>query len=175
MVHALLDGENDCHVGRINWETLPGRQADVLRSAPLFHSDLVFACGASHPLAAQGTVSIVDLCAAGWALSTPETKNRGAFETWFLNAGLKSPLPVVEIAAGPNSLTTVSQKLGVVTCVPRIALETELAAETMCALTASGLDLSVIQIGLVTLAETQNLPGLSELEGALVAAAANWA
>nr|WP_323782892.1 LysR family transcriptional regulator [Amylibacter sp.] len=175
MVHALLDGEVDCYVGRINWENLPRRQASALRSAPLFNSELVFACGASHPLAAQETVSINDLCTAGWALSSPETNNRGAFDTCFLNAGLKPPIPVVEITAGPNSLMTVSQKLGVLTCVPRIALETEIAAGTMCALAVPDLDISVIQIGFVTLAETENLPGLAALESALVAAAANWA
>nr|WP_325248341.1 LysR substrate-binding domain-containing protein [Amylibacter sp.] len=175
MVHALLDGEVDCYVGRINWENLPGRQASALRSAPLYNSELVFASGASHPLAAQKTVSINDLCAAGWALSSPETNNRGAFDTCFLNAGRKPPVPVVEITAGPNSLMTFSRKLGVLTCVPRIALETEIAAGTMCALSVPDLDLSLIQIGFVTLKETQNLPGLAELEAALVAASSDWA
>ena len=69
---------------------------------------------------------------------------------------------------------TFSQKLGVLTCVPRIALETEIAAGTMCALNVPDLKLAALQISFVTLVENETLPGLSALEGALAEAAANW-
>ncbi len=175
MMMALQDGELDCYVGRVDWDQVSPGMASVLRHVPLVHTDLVLACSAAHPLARRSDLSIRDLAEWPWALPPVDSNNRIALETGLRNHGLPGPLPAVEVVADPNALIVLARQLNLLTCVPRLALDTHMASGGLCALDLPDLHLPPIQICFVTLAEHDGMEQLGNLRQAMIEATSGQA
>jgi len=175
MVNAMLDGlwagDLDCYVGRVDWDRLPPSKIDGLRHEPLTVTDLVVACAAGHPLAERRDLAARDLLDWSWALPSAGSNNRVVFETAFRNLGLAGPAPMVEIESDPNALVLLALRAGLLVCIPRLALESEIAGEALRVLDLPDLHLPPIQIGFVTSAHNEAMLPLRAFRQALVEAA----
>lgn len=169
MVSGLLDGDLDCYVGRVDWATMPVPIADLLRYEPLTETGLVVACSVDHPLASRHQVSAAELAGWPWALPSAETNNRSSIETAFRNCGVPAPLPAIEVGADPISQLCLAVETGVLICVPRVLLETEVAGNRIVPLVTPDLSLPPIRICFVTLHESDHLPAIHHLRSALMA------
>lgn len=167
MMQALWDGELDCYVGRVDWDQVPPRMAAVLLHDPLMQTDLVLACSANHPLAGRTGLSVHDLADWPWALPPADSNNRIALEAGLRNHGLSAPTPLVEIAADPNALINLAKQLDLLACVPRVTLDTHVAAGALRALDLPDLQLPPILISFVTLAEYEDIEPLQRLRQVL--------
>lgn len=176
MVNAMLDGlwagDLDCYVGRVDWDQLPPAMVDVLRHDPLSVTELVIVCAQSHPLAGRTDLAAADLIGWSWALPSAGSNNRTALETAFRNLGMPGPVPVVEVESGPNALMLLARQAGHVICIPRLALDSDVARGTLCVLDLPDLALPRIQIGFVTAAHNETLAPLQTFRRALAAVAA---
>lgn len=167
MMRALWDGEFDCYVGRVDWDQVPRSMAAVLRHDPLVRTDLVVACSVLHPLARRRNLTVSDLADWPWALPPTDSNNRIALEAALRNHGLSIPAPVVEIAADPNALMILARQVNLLICVPRLAIDTHVAADALCALELPDLQLPPVQICFLTLAEHEDMAPLRALRQAL--------
>jgi len=172
MLRLLWDGELDCYVGRIDWDQIPQKMIPVLRHDPLIRTDLVLACSIRHPLAGRKDIAIAELQDWAWVLPPADSNNRVALEAELRNHGVACPQPMMEIAADPAALVILTREMQVLTCVPRIVLDTHIAAGELCVLDLPSLNLPPIQIGFVTLAEHEEMASLQVLRQALREAAA---
>jgi len=163
MQQALLDGELDCYIGRIDWDQMSPQMTSVLRFSPVFQTDLVLVCSTTHPLADQTNVRAKDLLEHSWALPTADSHNRIALESGMRNLGLAGSVPTVEVDADPGALIALAKQLNLLTCVPRLALDQQLAYGDILALDIPDLQLPPIQIGFVTLAEHEAMASLQTL------------
>jgi len=170
MMHALLEGELDCYFGRVDWDQVSPDMAAVLHHVPLAHTDLVLACSTAHPLAGRRNLTPGDLADWPWALPPADSNNRIALESGLRNHGLAGPLPAVEVVADPNALIVLAQQLNLLTCVPRLALDTHMAAADLCVLDLPDLRLPPIQISFITLAAHADMVPLQNLRQAVIAA-----
>ncbi len=167
MFAALWDGNLDCYIGRIDWDRIPPDMVPVLRHDPLIRTDLVLACATGHPLAGRVDIDLAELAGCAWVLPPADSNNRVVLETAFRNHGVAGPDPIVEIAANPSGLMILAREMAALTCVPRLALDTPIAAGSLCALEIPALKLPPIQIGFVTLAEHEQMAALQLLRQAL--------
>lgn len=167
MMQALLDGQLDCYVGRIDWDQIASEHVGALKHEPLAHTDLVLACSKTHPLAGRKNPSARDLVGWSWALPPLDSSNRIALETELRNLGLEPPTASVEVAADPNALIVLAKQLELLTCVPRLALETHMMSEQLCVLEVPDLQLPPVQIFIVTLVEYSDFVPLKDLARAL--------
>ncbi len=172
MLQSLWDGELDCYVGRVDWELMPHKMISVLRHDPLLRTDLVLACSIRHPLAGRRDLEIAELADWTWVLPPEDSNNRIALETEFRNHGVSGPVPMMEIASDLGALMILAREMDVLTCVPRLVLDTHIAAGELCVLNLPSLKLPPIQIGFVTLAEHEDMTALQLLRHALRDAAA---
>lgn len=168
MLDALWTGELDCYVGRVDWERLPPTMVDVLRHDPLIVTDLVLVCSVTHPLADRTDLAAGELLKWSWALPSAGSNNRVAFETAFRNLGMAGPSPVVEIESGPNGLVLLARQAGLLVCIPRLALQSDVAKDGLRVLDLPDLHLPPIQIGLVTSAHTEDMVPLRTFRQALI-------
>lgn len=167
MMSRLLDGDLDCYVGRVDWAAMPAPMADLLRYEPLTETELVVACSADHPLAGRADVPAAELAQWPWALPSGDTNNRGTIETAFRNCGVAAPVPVVEVSADPTSQLILAQEIELLICVPRRALDAQMATGNVVPLTTPELFLPPIRICFVTLREIEQLPSIHLLRAAL--------
>ena len=171
MLHALWNGDLDCYVGRVDWDRMPDSMISVLRYDPLIQTDLVLACSTRHPLAGRADVGISDILDCSWVLPPADSNNRIALDAGLRRLGVACPTPIMEIASDPGALTILARELDVITCVPRLMLDTHIAAGELHALDLPSLVLPPIQIGFVTLAEHEGMASLRILRKALRVAA----
>jgi len=102
-VEILLEVENTPKVvehvanGRYSCGLIEGPYHNVLvRSEKLADDELAVVCGADHPLAAVGSLTLDDVARAPWVLREPESGTRRVFEDALASAGLEpSALKVV--------------------------------------------------------------------------------
>ncbi|MGX1306358.1 DNA-binding transcriptional LysR family regulator [Amorphus suaedae] len=172
MLDALWSGSLDCYVGRVDWDRLPGNMIEVLRLAPLAVTDLVVACSLTHPLADRTDLSAADLLAWSWALPSAGSNNRVIFEAAFRNLGLAGPVPVVEVESDPNALVLLARQVGLLVCIPRLAMEAEGAREALRVLDLPDLRLPPIQVGFVTSVQNEMMVPVQTFRQALIEAAA---
>lgn len=172
MLEALWSGSLDCYVGRVDWDRLPGNMVDVLRLAPLTVTDLVLACSVTHPLADRTDLSVGDLLDWSWALPSAGSNNRVVFEAAFRNLGLAGPVPVVEVESDPNALMLLARQVGLLVCIPRLALEADGAKDALRVLDLPDLRLPPIQVGFVTSAHNEMMMPVQTFRQALVEVAA---
>lgn len=172
MLEALWSGSLDCYVGRVDWDRLPGNMIEVLRLAPLTVTDLVVACSLTHPLAERTDLSAADLLAWSWALPSAGSNNRIIFEAAFRNLGLAGPVPVVEVESDPNALVLLARQVGLLVCIPRLAMEAEGAMEALRVLELPDLRLPPIQVGFVTSVQNEMMVPVQTFRQALIEAAA---
>lgn len=170
MLQALWDGDLDCYVGRIDWDQMPKKMISVLRHDPLIRTELVLACSIRHPLAGRKDLSISDLADWPWVLPPSDSNNRIALEAGLRNHGIAVPTPMMEIAADPGALMILAREMNVLTCVPRLVLDTHIAGGELSALDLPSLSLPPILVGFVTLAEHEGMAALQCLRQALQAA-----
>lgn len=170
MMQALMEGELDCYIGRIDWDQVSPVMLSALRHVPLTQTDLVLACSTTHPLAGRTNLTVKDLADWSWALPPADANNRIALESALRNHGLPGPTPAVEIVADPNALIVLARQLNLLTCVPRLALDTHRASGDLCALDIPDLHLPPIHICFVTLAENDDLAPLQALRQAVAEA-----
>jgi len=168
MISQLLDGTQDCYIGRVDWDYIPKDMAPLLKMTPLIDTQLTIACAASHPLATQKNVSAQELLNWPWALTPAPTNNRMAIEVGFRNCGLTPPEPIIEMAADPNALVALAVRMPVLICIPRFAIDTLPNTSKMIELDTPDLKLLPIQTSLLTLAETYDLPSVQILREALL-------
>ncbi len=171
MLQLLWDGELDCYVGRIDWDQIPQKMIPVLRHDPLIRTELVLACSIRHPLAGRQEIEVAQLADWDWVLPPADSNNRVALEAELRNHGVACPQPMMEIAADPAALVILTREMEVLTCIPRMLLDTHIAAGELCVLDLPSLRLPPIQIGFVTLAEHENMAPLQLLRQALRQAA----
>lgn len=171
MLHALWDGDLDCYVGRVDWDQMPGSMVSVLRYDPLMQADLVLACSVRHPLAGRKNIAVSELAEWAWVLPPAESNNRIALDAGLRGLGVAVPEPVMEVAADPSALVILAREMNVLTCVPRLMLETHFAAGELRALDLPSLNLPPFQIGFMTLAEHEDMASLKILRQALRMAA----
>ncbi|MEJ8573555.1 LysR family transcriptional regulator [Microbaculum marinum] len=167
MLDELWDGNLDCYIGRVDWDRLPQRMANVLRHDPLTETDLVLACSITHPLAGRTDLSAAELLDWSWALPPDGSNNRTVFDAAFRNHGLASPVPTVEIAADPNALIMLARHEHFLICIPRNALDSHVLKEVVCVLDLPDLRFPPIQIGFVTLAQNEAMTSVETLRQAL--------
>ena len=98
-------------------------------------------------------------------------ESRPAATTW--SQGLAGPISAVEVVADPNALIVLARQLNLLTCIPRLALDTRVASGALCALEVADLTLPAIQICFVTLAEYDDILPLKALRRAVGEAAAS--
>ncbi|MBM2294338.1 LysR family transcriptional regulator [Sulfitobacter pseudonitzschiae] len=168
MMSGLLNGDLDCYVGRVDWTATPEQMAETLRYDPLTETSLVVACSVDHPLANRTSVSATELAQWPWAMPSGDTNNRRSIETAFRNCGVQAPVPVVEVSADPTSLLRLTQRIELLTCLPKIVLETYAAEGRIVPLVTPDLDFLRIQTCFVTLRENDTLQSLQMLREALV-------
>lgn len=89
------------------------------------------------------------------------------------NHGLSSPVASVEIVSDPK-LISFTKQVNLVTCVPRIALETHIGAGEICVPDLPDLTLPLIQFNFVTLAEHEDMDSLQAVRHALNEAAGSY-
>jgi len=171
MLDALWTGSLDCYVGRVDWDRLPSNMVDVLRLDPLTVTDLVLACSVTHPLADRTDISVGDLLDWSWALPSAGSNNRVIFEAAFRNLGLAGPVPVVEVESDPNALVLLARQVGLLVCIPRLALEAEGARDALSVLELPDLRLPPIQVGFVTSVHNETMVPVQTLRRALIEAA----
>ena len=171
MMQALWDGSLDGYVGRVDWNDMPPGLAEVVRHHPLTRTKLVLVCSTAHPLAGREDLWARDLLDWPWALSPPDANNRVALEAALRNLGLRGLQPVIEVATDPNGMMELARRMTLLTCLPRIALDTLVPAGELCILEVPDLVLPPIQIGFVMLAEHAHLEVLQALRAALSDAA----
>ncbi|SDO88394.1 DNA-binding transcriptional regulator, LysR family [Lutimaribacter pacificus] len=165
MTHALWDGEIDCYVGRIDWDEVAPEAAVALRHDPLMTTELVVVCADTHPLASKSDLTVADLAGHTWALPPEDSRNRVAIDSGLRNNGLPMANPRYEIAADPNSLLILARRAGVLTVVPRNALD---ASEPgLVALDLPSLAMPAVQLGLFTLVENEQLSAVQILRDTL--------
>ncbi|WP_160383315.1 LysR family transcriptional regulator [Pseudooceanicola pacificus] len=165
MTTALWDGEIDCYVGRVDWDEVPPEAAVALRHDPLMATELVVACAEDHPLAQKRDLEVADLAGHIWALPPGDSRNRVAIDTGLRNNGLPAATVRYEIAADPNSLLLLARRAGVLTVVPRNALEA--TPPGLRALDLPALAMPAVQLGLFTLVESEQLRAVQALRDAL--------
>lgn len=175
MLQALWNGDLDCYVGRVDWDRMPESMISVLRYDPLIRTELVLACSTRHPLAGRMDVAIADVVNCSWVLPPSDSNNRIALDAGLRRLGVACPTPVIEIAADPGALMVLAREMDVLTCVPRLMLDTHIAAGELHAIDLPSLELPPIQIGFVTLAEHEDMASLKILRQALRAAAGDHA
>lgn len=174
MMRLLWNGELDCYVGHVDWDLVPTQMASVLRHDALIQTELAIACSVTHPLAKRTQLSVQDLVDCRWALASAESNIRMALEAGLRNHGLSSPVASVEIEADPKVLINLAKQVNLLTCVPSIALETHTGADEICVLDLPDLNLPLIQIDFVTLAEHEDMDSLQAVRHALTEAAGDY-
>jgi len=167
MMKALLDGDLDCYIGRVDWDQVPKRLSAALYYHPLAQTELVVACSASHPLAGRGGLAPKDLEEWPWVLPAAESNNRVELEAGLRNHGLGPPRPAVEVSADLNAAISVAREMELLIVVARMALEMHVAAGELRVLDIPALQLPPIQIGFLTLLEHQHMAPLPALREAL--------
>ncbi|MGR3455725.1 LysR substrate-binding domain-containing protein [Pseudooceanicola sp.] len=165
MTDALWDGEIDCYVGRVDWDEVSPEAAVALRHDPLMMTELVVVCAGDHPLALKAGLEVRDLDGHLWALPPGDSRNRVAIDTALRNNGLPAANVRYEIGADPNSLLLLARRAGVLTVVPRNALDT--APPGLVALDLPALAMPAVQLGLFTLVENERLSAVQILRSAL--------
>lgn len=171
MMAQVIDGNQDCYIGRVEWENVPVRMASLLHITPLSESHLTVACSVTHPLAGDKPVAPRDLLKYPWALTSPTTSNRHALDTSFRNCGLIPPKPIVEITTDPNALIGLAQHLPILICIPHMSIVHQPEGLKIAVLNTPKLHMTPIAISMVTLKETDTLPAMSVLRAALQRAA----
>ena len=81
---------------------------------------------------------------------------------------MQAPVPVVEVSADPTSLLRLTQRIELLTCLPKIVLDTYAAEGRIVPLVTPDLDFPRIQTCFVTLRENDTLQSLQMLREALV-------
>ena len=94
------------------------------------------------------------------------------FEAAFRNLGLAGPVPVVEVESDPNALVLLARQVGLLVCIPRLAMEAEGAKEALRVLDLPDLRLPPIQVGFVTSVQNEMMVPVQTFRQALIEAAA---
>ncbi len=174
MVEALSEGELDCYVGRLDWDQVPPRIARLLTYDPLLDTDLILICPVDHPVAGLETPRARDLVGWPWAMPSRESNNRIVLESAMRSTGAAGLTAAVEVSADPNGLINLALALGMLTCVPRVALNEHSHARDFKVLDVANLELSSIRIGFATTAELRQMPEIADLREAMLRAARTW-
>lgn len=175
MVEALSEGELDCYVGRLDWEQVPPRIARLLTYDPMLETDLILICPVAHPVALMKNPKARDLVGWPWAMPSRDSNNRIVLESAMRSTGAASLTAAVEVSADPNGLINLALALGMLTCVPRVALNEHSQARDLKVLDVADLELSSIPIGFATTAELRQMPEIADLRDAMIGAADAWA
>ena len=175
MIEALSEGELDCYVGRLDWEQVPPRIAGLLTYDPLLETDLILICPVDHPAASKTQLRARDLVEWSWAMPSRDSNNRIVLESAMRSTGASALKAAVEVSADPNGLINLALALGMLTCVPRVALNEHSHARDLKVLEVEDLQLSSIHIGFATTAELHQMPEIAALREAMIAAAKAWA
>lgn len=174
MVEALSEGNLDCYVGRLDWDQMPTRIARLLTYDPLLETDLILICPTGHPVARLDAPRARDLVGWPWAMPSRESNNRIVLESAMRSTGAPDLTAAVEVSADPNGLINLALALGMLSCVPRVALNEHANARDFKVLEVADLALPSIHIGFATMAELRQMPEVADLREAMLDAAKAW-
>lgn len=121
LLQALAAGKVDCVLGRAEPDALAVLEGAKLKQVPLTQEQLVFACGAGHPLARKRRIELPLLLEQEWVLAAAGSHTRRLVDTLFLSRGLQPPVPVVESMSFHTNLLLV-QAIGACTVAPLSAV-----------------------------------------------------
>ncbi|WP_423392028.1 LysR substrate-binding domain-containing protein [Burkholderia sp. LMG 21824] len=119
---ALVAGQIDCIVGRVDSDMLIESAGYDLTVLPLMVEPLSIACAPSHKLARAARVTVRQLQGEDWIVAATGSETRRVFDSLFLNEGLMPPRPVVESMSFHTNLQMVGA-LDALTIAPRSAVE----------------------------------------------------
>lgn len=92
LMNALRRGEIDCVIGRLD----PGEQDRDLRIEKLVRLPIKVVASPKHPLARRRRLSWADVAAYPWILPKAGAPIRTVIDREFVEAGVTSPLPMIE-------------------------------------------------------------------------------
>ncbi|MBZ5789686.1 LysR family transcriptional regulator [Burkholderia contaminans] len=122
LLDALSSGRIDCIVSRPDAEALARLDDLDVVIHPVYEEPLTIACPLAHPFVGKRRITIEQLQREAWIVSTTGTDTRRAFDTLFVDHGLKPPRPLVESMSFHTNLQ-MADALGALTVAPRSAVE----------------------------------------------------
>jgi DNA-binding transcriptional LysR family regulator len=140
----------------------------------LLETDLILICPTGHPVARLDAPRARDLVGWPWAMPSRESNNRIVLESAMRSTGAPDLTAAVEVSADPNGLINLALALGMLTCVPRVALNEHANARDFKVLEVADLALPSIHIGFATTAELRQMPEVADLREAMLDAAKAW-
>ena len=174
MIEALSEGHLDCYIGRLDWDQVPAHVARPLEYDPLLETDQILICPTGHPIAAKDDLTARDLVAWPFVLPARGSNNWIMLQSAMRRTGAAELTAAVEVSADPNGLINLASALGMLTCVPRVALDEHSHARNFKVLDVADLELSSIHIGFATTAELRKMPEIAALRDAMLEAARAW-
>lgn len=108
LTEALLRGELDCVVGRMDSAWQAPAEGATIEQIKLFDEPRCLVCRTGHPLAALRSVSLTTLASHNWVLPPVPFSTRLAFDELFLARGLIPPSPLVETEAAHSNMDIVA-------------------------------------------------------------------
>ena len=149
MVEALITGQIDCYVGRVDWHRIAPSSADMLKCHPLGQSPLCIVGAVDHPLTRQGRIRPDDLLDYPWASASVASSNWQEVCNQFRQRGLKPPMPLVE--SGLFGLLSILAGTDCLSCVPGWVIRHRMSAGMLIELDVDGFDMSPAPYDFVSL------------------------
>ncbi|WP_121066316.1 LysR family transcriptional regulator [Chachezhania antarctica] len=165
MVEALVAGDIDCYVGRVDWSRISREAAGMLVCSRLSVAELSVACAADHPLTRKDRVTPQDLLTYPWASAAGGSSNWAEVQLRFRELGLKPP--AAEIESDLLGLLGIAAATDFLTCAPISAIRHPMSAKTLTALHVPGFELQPAQTEFVSLLPPERLTPMHRLLEAL--------
>jgi DNA-binding transcriptional LysR family regulator len=96
LLDALVRGELDCVIGRLEAGTKESEREIELETTVLMRPPVHIVVRAAHPLAGRKRLPLAELAESQWVLPRSSAPVRAAIERLFVQAGLVPPVPLVE-------------------------------------------------------------------------------
>lgn len=169
MVDALIMGEIDCYIGRVNWTRIAPEAANVLLCQQLGQSSVAIGCAKDHPLTRQEVIRPRDLLAYPWAAASEASSNWIDICTQFRKAGVIPPIP--SVSAGLFGILSIASSTDYLFCVPAWVVQHRMTGDSLTSLDVEGFDLIPAGIDFASLVAPEPGTPLGDWLSALQASA----